>query len=117
MAERTTRRSSEKNNALFWLVLLYVIIFYVQPGDKVPALGAVRIELLIGVAILAALVMSSVRNRLIAEEFSSYVVFFIIAMLLSFLGAVWTHTATDAWPVLIKLLKLLKKQLNWIRRM
>ena len=105
MALAATEKTAERHNVLFYLVLLYMIIFYTQPGGKIAALGAVRIELLTGGGILVALFAGSARTRLIDKRIHPYVVFFIIAMCLSFLGAVWTHTASDALPVLIQLLK------------
>lgn len=42
----------EKNSIIHYLSLAYVIIFYSQIGERIPALGVIRIELIIGLLII-----------------------------------------------------------------
>jgi len=90
---------------LFYLTCCYLLVFYIQPGGRIPALGAIRFELLLGGAILITLFVLRPRYIFTKERMSRAAVVFFAGMTLSFIGAIQTHTASDAFPVFIKVLK------------
>jgi hypothetical protein len=82
-----------------------MVVFYSQPGGRIPALGVIRFEFVLGAAILVALVF--LRSHLVFanERMNRAAMVFGGALCLSFIGAMQTHTVTDAYPVFIELLK------------
>lgn len=90
---------------LFYLTCLYLLVFYYQPGGRIAALGAIRFEFLLGTAILV-LIFVTRWNRIFSNERMTKAAFlFFVGMCLSFIGAFRTHTATDAFEILIQILK------------
>jgi len=92
-------------DVLFWLVLLYIMVFYVQPGSRVDLLGKIRFELLLGGALVITLLTTRGKRLVTNERVNKATVCFFVAMSLSFIGALMSHTVSDAMPVFIKLAK------------
>ena len=90
---------------MYWLVLLYVIVFYTQPGSRFPMLGAIRIELLIGVVILGGVLLTKWQMLVRLTRLNKAIFIFFSSLCFSFFGAVWTHTASHSIDVLLNIFK------------
>jgi O-antigen ligase len=90
---------------MFVLVLLYIITFYLQPGSRIPALGVIRFELVLGSILLFMLLLKNGGKFFSLTKMNKAILFFFIAVCLSFFGAVYTRTASDAFEILVRLLK------------
>ncbi len=90
---------------LFNLVLLYVIIFYSQLGSRVPALGAIRIELLVGVLIIIGILLNRSKDKdqtSVPGKLNYAIIFFLISLTLSILTAYWTTYAVESFINILK---------------
>ncbi len=90
----------------FWLALLYVLTFYVQPGGRIRVLGLIRFELLLGGTLVLLLILTRAHRVITGEKINRAALVFFAAIGLSFIGALMTHTVSDAIPVFIGLVKL-----------
>jgi len=101
---RSSRETSHLD-VLFVLAVLYLLTYYVQPGGRVAILGKIRFELLLGGALVMALFLMRIKRIIADEAVNRAMAFFFGAMCLSFIGAIQSHTVTEAVPVFIRIVK------------
>ncbi|NKE72126.1 O-antigen ligase family protein [Candidatus Manganitrophus noduliformans] len=90
---------------LFRLVLLYIVIFYSQIGGRVPILGKIRIEFLVGSLALCLILMRKLDRSRKAEsgnQFNYAIIFFFISMLITIPISYWPGKSIET---LIRVLK------------
>lgn len=90
---------------MFYLVLLYIITFYTQPGSRFPALGAIRFELLLGGLIVLTLFFRKGKKLFKSTQLNKAILFMFFSFCASFFGAFVTHTISSAVPILIQVIK------------
>ncbi|MBN1493546.1 MAG: O-antigen ligase family protein [Candidatus Omnitrophica bacterium] len=90
---------------MFNAVLLYLIIFYIQPGSRIRSLGTLRIELVIGGLLLLILFAQRGTKIFRKTKLNKAIALFFVSVCLSMGGALWTHTASHSIEVFIGMLK------------
>ena len=94
----------EKNKYLYYCLLAYTIIFYSQIGGRIPVLGTIRIELLVG-SIILILIFFKVNNGTIKikkNQINLAATFFLAAC---FITIPFAYYKTYSFEIFIRLLK------------
>jgi len=106
-ASSSTAQMKSGRDILFWLVLLYLLTFYAQPGGRVAILGKIRFEFLLGAGLMVTLFVMRAKRMLTNEVMNRAVMCFFVVLCLSFVGAMQSHTVTEAVPMFIRIAKAL----------
>ena len=94
---------------LFKCVLAYVVVFYSQIGMRIPLLGSLRLELVIGSLILIAIGVSWAQQPARTDRYPSLtgsIVFLFVAMALSVPGSYWIGKSVDTMLGVLKMFSL-----------
>jgi putative inorganic carbon (HCO3(-)) transporter len=100
-----TVQRTNKDNFLFYLTCLYLLVFYYQPGGRIPVLGVLRFEFLLGSGLLGVIFFMRWGHIFTNERMTKAAILFFGALCLSFVGAIETHTASEAFGVFVQVLK------------
>src|SRR6188472_2630253 len=94
---------------LFKCVLAYVVVFYSQIGMRIPLLGSLRLEFVLGSFILIALVVAKMKGVVQTDRYTSLtgsIVFLFVAMALSVPGSYWITKSVDTMLAVFKMFSL-----------
>jgi putative inorganic carbon (hco3(-)) transporter len=91
---------------IFNLILFYFAIYYLQIGSRIPVLGTIRLEFIVGTIILYAICSKKASLLLKNNKYRNAAIFFFAALCASFCGAFATHTASSAIVMFIDILKV-----------
>ncbi len=94
---------------LFKCVLAYVVVFYSQIGMRIPLLGSLRLEFVLGSFILIALVVAKMQGVVQTDRYTSLtgsIVFLFVAMALSVPGSYWITKSVDTMLAVFKMFSL-----------
>jgi O-antigen ligase len=94
----------DKNKFLYYCLLAYTIIFYSQIGGRIPVLGTIRIELLVGsiILILIFLKVNKGTIKIKKNRVSLAATFFLVAC---FITIPFAYYKTYSFEIFIRLLK------------
>jgi probable O-glycosylation ligase (exosortase A-associated) len=91
----------------FFGFFLYLTIYIMRPGERLPALGAIRLELLIGVFLLAVIALSDALKgssiRFPKDRVTKILLLFIGVMILGFVFSEWKSGSFD---IVFKFIKI-----------
>lgn len=91
-------------NASFpaWLLSFYVFIWFMQIGNRVPALGAIRIEFLTGVVLILLSVVAWVGQERKSSSYHSPLVWSILTLYgFLFVYTVFSYDSETSWAIFI----------------
>jgi len=99
---------NKESNFLFNLSLLYLFIFYSQIGGRIPILGTLRIELLVGSFLLIAIITKAVSKQIIIENnrLNRYTLLYFTILLISIPFAFVRGYALDMFIRSLKLFSI-----------
>jgi putative inorganic carbon (hco3(-)) transporter len=102
--ELKNKEGREGNRSLYHLLLFYTFIFYSQIGGRVPFIGAVRIELIIGclILILALFKVKSKDVRIPNNNLNMVAIWFLIVCILTIPFAYYRSYSIDIFFRLLK---------------
>jgi O-antigen ligase len=94
----------DKNKILYYCLLAYTIIFYSQIGGRIPVLGTIRIELLVGsiILILIFLKVNKGTIKIKKNQINLAATFFLVAC---FITIPFAYYKTYSFEIFIRLLK------------
>lgn len=90
---------------LFYLVLAYIVVFYSQPGARVPALESLRIEFILGTVILVGIWLTrptQPTDTPAGSRLNGAIVCLFLAMVLSMPGSHWLGRSIQTIVVVLK---------------
>lgn len=94
---------------LFKCVLAYVVVFYSQIGIRIPLLGSLRLELVIGSLILIAMGAKRMQQVVRTNRYATLtgpIMFLFIAMAVSIPGSYWFGKSVETMIVVLKMVSL-----------
>lgn len=94
---------------LFRLVLLYIIIFYSQIGLRIPILGKIRIEFLVGSLILCLILLKKLERSekpQVGSQFNYAIAFFFMSMLVTIPFSYWPGKSIETLVQILKYFSL-----------
>jgi|CXWL01.1.fsa_nt_gi O-antigen ligase len=102
-------RAPSVNYMLFKCVLAYLVVFYSQIGLRIPLLGSLRIELILGILILVGI--GVVRMQEVGRSdrngpLTFSIIFLFVAMALSIPGSAWKGRSVDTMFTVFKMFAL-----------
>ena len=90
---------------LFHLVLLYIVVFYSQIGERIPALESVRLEFVIGGVILGIILMKRLTGRPhdhTPDRLNFAIILFLASIVISIPGSYWLSNSANTFLRLLK---------------